>query len=111
MYWIATGIFAMFVISVVDYQLLLENVHWMYLVSIGSLLSVLAFGQRYLGAKRWIKFPGGQHFQPSEWVKLILILAVAKYFADARRSELTFFDMIKARSEERRVGKECRSRW
>ena len=96
MYWMAAGIVAMFLVSVVDYQLLLENVHWMYLVSIASLLSVLVFGQKYLGARRWIKFPGGQHFQPSEWVKLILILAVAKYFADMRRSEPSFFDLIKA---------------
>jgi len=32
MYWMAAGIVAMFLVSVVDYQLLLENVHWMYLV-------------------------------------------------------------------------------
>src|SRR5690348_10022794 len=96
MYWMAAGIVAMFLVSVVDYQLLLENVHWMYLVSIASLLSVLVFGQKYLGARRWIKFPGGQHFQPSEWVKLILILAVAKYFADMRQRELSFSDFMKA---------------
>ena len=95
MYWIAGGVVAMFLVSLVDYQLLLDNVHWMYLLSIGSLLSVLVFGQKYLGARRWIKFPGGQHFQPSEWVKLILILAVAKYFAD-RQKELSFLDLIKA---------------
>ena len=59
-------------------------------------MGVLVFGQKYLGARRWIKMPGGNHFQPSEWVKLILILAVAKYFADSRRSELSFFDMVKA---------------
>jgi len=29
--------------------------------------------------------PGGNHFQPSEWVKLILILAVAKYFFRERQ--------------------------
>src|SRR6202020_3456968 len=51
---------------------------------------------KYLGAKRWIKMPGGNHFQPSEWVKLILILAVAKYFADMRQRELTWPDFIKA---------------
>ena len=40
--------------------------------------------------------PGGNHFQPSEWVKLILILAVAKYFADMRQRELSWPDFMKA---------------
>ena len=37
-----------------------------------------------------------QHFQPSEWVKLILILAVAKYFADLQTARLSWPDFIKA---------------
>jgi rod shape determining protein RodA len=60
------------------------------------LLAVMIFGQKYLGARRWVKMPGGQHFQPSEWVKLILILAVAKYFADLQQRELSWSDFMKA---------------
>ena len=56
----------------------------------------MLFGQKYLGARRWIKMPGGPHFQPSEWVKLILILAVAKYFADLHSRELSWSDFMKA---------------
>src|SRR5437899_9256424 len=40
--------------------------------------------------------PGGGHFQPSEWVKLILILAVAKYFADLHQKDLSWPDFFKA---------------
>src|SRR5205807_9580245 len=79
-----------------NYQALLDKVHWMYIAAIASLMSVMVFGQKYLGARRWIKMPGGQHFQPSEWVKLILILAVAKYFADLHHRELSWSDFIKA---------------
>jgi rod shape determining protein RodA len=43
-----------------------------------------------------VKLPGGNHFQPSEWVKLILILAVAKYFADLQNRELSWTDFIKS---------------
>src|SRR5215469_11843389 len=57
---------------------------------------VMVFGQKYLGARRWIKMPGGNHFQPSEWVKLILILAVARYFAEMRQRELSWGDFMKA---------------
>jgi len=40
--------------------------------------------------------PGGNHFQPSEWVKLVLILAVAKFFAEMRQRELSWPDFFKA---------------
>ncbi len=96
LYWIAAGIGGMFLVSFLNYQILLDRVHWMYVASVASLLSVMVFGHKYLGARRWVKLPGGQHFQPSEWVKLILILAVAKYFASLQQRELTWSDFIKA---------------
>src|SRR5229473_882666 len=96
LYWIAGGLAGMFVMSLLNYQMLLERVHWMYIVAVASLMSVLVFGQKYLGARRWVKLPGGNHFQPSEWVKLILILAVAKYFADLQQRELSWSDFLKA---------------
>jgi len=95
-YWIAGGLVGMFVMSLLNYHALLERVHWMYIVALASLMSVLVFGQKYLGARRWVKLPGGNHFQPSEWVKLVLILAVAKYFSDLQHRELTWSDFVKA---------------
>ena len=96
-YWVMGGVAGMFIMSLFNYQALLDKVHWMYIASVASLISVLLFGQKYLGARRWIKMPGGAHFQPSEWVKLVLILAVAKYFADLHhRNDLSWSDFIKA---------------
>ena len=95
-YWVLAGVVAMFLVSLLNYQTLLEKIHWFYFVSLASLIAVLLFGQKYLGARRWIKMPGGAHFQPSEWVKLILILAVAKYFADLQERELSWPDFLKA---------------
>ena len=65
-YWILAGLGAMFLVSLVNYQALLEQTHWMYIVALASLLAVRLFGQKYLGARRWIKMPGNGHFQPSE---------------------------------------------
>ena len=96
LYWIVGGLGGMFLVSFINYQVLLDQVHWMYIASVASLMMVMVFGQKYLGARRWVKMPGGQHFQPSEWVKLILILAVAKYFADLHQKELTWPDFFKA---------------
>ncbi len=95
-YWIIGGIAVMFLMSLIDYHMLLDNVHWFYIASVVSLLAVLVFGKKYLGARRWIQLPGGQHFQPSEWVKLILIVAIAKYFADSKSDEATVPDIVKA---------------
>jgi rod shape determining protein RodA len=95
-YWVLGGVGAMFLVSLINYQALLDQIHWFYLAGVGALMAVLVFGQKYLGARRWIKMPGGNHFQPSEWVKLILILAVAKYFADMRQRDLSWSDFMKA---------------
>jgi len=95
-YWILGGLVGMLIMSMLNYHMLLDRVHWMYIVAVASLMTVLIFGQKYLGARRWVKLPGGNHFQPSEWVKLILILAVAKYFADLQHRELSWSDFIKA---------------
>jgi rod shape determining protein RodA len=95
-YWIAAGVGVMFIVSLLNYHTLLDQIHWVYVGALASLMIVLIFGQRYLGAKRWVKLPLGVHFQPSEWVKLILILAVAKYFVDLSQRDLTWPDFIKA---------------
>lgn len=94
--WVIAGVGLMFAMSLINYQALLERIHWFYIAAVGSLMGVLIFGQKYLGARRWIKMPGGNHFQPSEWVKLILILAVAKYFAEMHQRELSWSDFMKA---------------
>jgi rod shape determining protein RodA len=73
------GVGLMFLISMVDYHRLLDIAPWAYGVSIVSLVAVKLVGQKVLGARRWINLGGGAHFQPSEWVKLVLILAVARF--------------------------------
>jgi rod shape determining protein RodA len=95
-YWVLGGLALMFMMSLVNYEALLDRIHWFYGAAIISLIAVLAVGQRYLGARRWIRLPLGMHFQPSEWVKLILILFLAKYFSELRQQGASFGDVIKA---------------
>src|SRR3984885_13570679 len=95
-FWLIGGLAAMFILSVINYHRLLEAVHWIYGFCIVSLVAVLAVGTKVLGARRWIKLPGGIHFQPSEWVKLVLIVAVARYFVGLAGRELTWKDIFKA---------------
>ncbi len=97
-YWIIGGMVAMFLLSLINYQSMLEYVPWLYMTFIGALLAVFIFGKKYLGARRWIQLPGGSHFQPSEWMKLILILMMAKYFSEPRGAEQEgkLSDIVKA---------------
>src|SRR5580698_4083146 len=94
-YWIGGGMVAMFVFSWIDYHKLIDFVPWAYGVCVFALLAVLAVGQKVLGARRWIKL-GPMRFQPSEWVKLVLIIAVARYFANLGGRSLTWKDIFKA---------------
>jgi rod shape determining protein RodA len=94
--FLAVGLVLMFLISLIDYHRLIDIAHWAYGISILALIAVLAVGTKVLGGRRWIKFPGGIHFQPSEWVKLVLIVAIARYFWGLAGRELTWADIGKA---------------
>jgi rod shape determining protein RodA len=92
--FLAIGLVLMFLISLIDYHRLIDIVHWAYGIGILSLIAVALFGTKVLGGKRWISFHG-MHFQPSEWIKLILIVAVARYFWGLAGKELTWADIGK----------------
>jgi len=70
-YWVLGGVALMFAMSIVSYQALIERVPIFYVISILSLLAVEILGKKYLGARRWVQI-GSFHFQPSEWVKMIV---------------------------------------
>jgi len=94
-YWILGGMVLMFVMSKIDYHHLLDFIWWIYGFCLVSLVAVRLVGSKVLGARRWIKL-GPMHFQPSEWVKLVLIVMVAHYFANLGGRSLTWKDIFKA---------------
>jgi rod shape determining protein RodA len=95
--FLCAGIPLMFLVSLVDYHRLIGVANWAYGVSLVSLAAVLVAGKKVLGARRWIALPGGIHFQPSEWVKLVLIVASARYFWSlSNKEELDWKDIGKA---------------
>ena len=96
-YWVAGGMIAMFIISRIDYHKLIDFVPWAYGFFLFALCAVLVpgIGHKALGARRWIKL-GPLLFQPSEWMKLVMILAVARYFANLGARSLTWKDIMKA---------------
>jgi len=95
-YWIVAGLGLMFLVSLVNYHSVLERSHWLWIASVLALVAVLVVGHKALGARRWIALPGGMHFQPSEWVKLVVILALARYFHEMKQHEASLADIVKA---------------
>ncbi len=95
MLWLCGGLVVMFIVSRIDYHALLDAIPWIYGFCLLSLVAVLAVGKKVLGGKRWISV-GGIHFQPSEWVKIVLIVVVARYFAKRVGREMTWADIGKA---------------
>src|SRR5713101_1234380 len=93
--WLLVGTILMFVISRVDYHLILDQAPVLYLIGIAALLVVLAVGSRRFGAKRWISVLG-QFLQVSELVKLVIIIVLARFFAEVRTDRLSLSDLLKA---------------
>jgi rod shape determining protein RodA len=95
LWYIVGGLAAMFAISKVDYHRLLDISYWLYGFFFLALIAVKLVGHRALGGKRWLKF-GPVSFQPSEWYKLVLIVLMARYFANLGCKSLTWRDIFKA---------------
>jgi rod shape determining protein RodA len=92
--WLVVGTILMFVLSRIDYHLILEQAWILYLLGIVALFAVLLMGHTRFGAKRWIPIMG-EFLQVSELVKLIIIIWVARFFAEVRSDDLSLQDLIK----------------
>jgi len=93
--FVAAGIVGMFILAKIDYHRLIDLSPWFYGIFLVSLIAVRVVGHKALGARRWIAI-GPIQFQPSEWVKLVLILAMARYIANIGGRNLTWREIFKA---------------
>ncbi|MGN0775352.1 MAG: FtsW/RodA/SpoVE family cell cycle protein [Candidatus Ventricola sp.] len=89
------GLAAMIVISVlVSRKKRFKGLTLLAMVlGVGALILPLAFGEWSGGAKNWVELPLLGSFQPSELVKLSLVLAMAYYFS-AHRTVLQMMPAI-----------------
>ena len=74
-----SGIIIMLLVSYIDYNFILRFSWLIYLGAVGLLGLVIVAGEQSKGAQRWFKI-GGFQFQPSELVKILMILFLAYYF-------------------------------
>ncbi len=75
--WAVTGIVVMFIVSRFNYKKLERYANLLFTITIVMLLLVPLIGVEVNGAKRWLGF-GSLTFQPSEFVKITLVMFLAK---------------------------------
>ncbi len=95
MIWIAIGLGLLWFCSRIDYHWLVEQSPVFYSASIAALCAVWAFGATVNGAKRWLPIPGVPNLQVSEFVKVVIVLLVARYFAGLSREKVTIGAILK----------------
>ena len=92
--YIALGMGLMWIVSTVDYHNLLGQVPLLYAVSLVLLGVTRLWGSVIFGARRWIRV-FGFNFQASEFVKLVVILVIARYLSELKRDEVEPRDFLK----------------
>lgn len=85
--WVGLGVLVCIVATSVNYRFLIDHAFFLYGCSILLLIGILFFGTEVNGSRSWISF-GGLNFQPSEAVKIVVILALANYLADLNENYL-----------------------
>lgn len=92
-YWAITGIVIFILLLFINYQKFGEYAFVIYASSILLLIITLIFGKRIRGAKSWLTIIGGFGFQPSEFVKIALIISLAR-FLDRIGEEIKKFKYV-----------------
>jgi rod shape determining protein RodA len=87
---------AMLGIAFTDYRRLVELAPFLYVFGLVLLVIVLIphVGMKINGQRCWIKLPIAGQFQPSEFVKIPVVLMLARYFGKHRTAVLTWKELL-----------------
>ena len=92
-YWILLGLGAMLIALAIDCRELSRHAYTIYGITVLALIYVVGAGDSASGAKRWIHI-GSFSLQISEFAKIALILALAKYFESGKiQGQYSFRDL------------------
>jgi rod shape determining protein RodA len=93
--FVVVGLLLMYVTTKVDYHRLLEHSPLLYAIGLITLLGVLLLGRQAFGSRRWVPLPGGFTLQVSEFVKLVIVLLVARYLSELKGDRPEVRDLLK----------------
>jgi rod shape determining protein RodA len=93
-YWLVVGGILATVVAAIDYRHYERLGYALYAFGVVLLVLVFILGRDIRGSSRWI-YIGSFSLQPSEFMKLFLVIALAKFLHDDPKSEgRTLVDMI-----------------
>ena len=75
--WYSVGFILAYFIMFIGNNFFLKNANLLYIIGVISLILVLIFGKEINYAKCWFVIPGIGNLQPSEFMKIILIIMLA----------------------------------
>ena len=84
------GMAIFFFVSFSNIKTWIKSAYFIYAIALIFVVMVTFFGDVGMGAQRWLSF-GGINIQPSEFIKIALVLALARYFAWQNSVELSQF--------------------
>jgi len=94
--WVGIGLVTLILVSFLNYRFLKQYALYIYGVAILLLIFVLVFGKEVAGSKSWIDIASIATIQPSELVKIAIILVLAKFYDDDYQvTPYGFLDLIK----------------
>jgi len=83
--YIMLGVGLMVAVMLVDYRKYRDRGAWLYIGLVAMLALVLTpLGTSSKGTQGWFQLPGGFQIQPSEFAKILLIIALAGYLTQHR---------------------------
>ena len=84
---IAAGMAVFFIAAFFDIKTWLKSAYFIYGAALVLIVMVTFVGHTGMGAQRWLNF-GFFHIQPSEFIKIGIVLVLARYFAWMNSVEL-----------------------
>ena len=84
------GFVVFFIISFSNIKLWIKSANLIYVIALLMIILVTFVGHTGMGAQRWLNL-GFMTIQPSEFIKIALVIALARYFAWMNSVELTQF--------------------
>ncbi len=95
-YGIGIALVAMFVVALSDYRRVIDAAPFFYGLGLLLLVAVLipGLGVKVNGQTAWLQIPLIGRFQPSEFVKIPVVLMLARYFGNRRLGSLRFKELL-----------------